>query len=170
MRFGWLIATILLGLSSISNALADEYGSKYFQQLGGWTISSWDDGECIAFNRPGEEFKVAPFNALWIVRGPGENEAAIEVFFWPGAFRKDERATLSVSDGRGLNVTYQAIAVEDYAIRTSEPVNYADIVRFARGSLLHVNTPKVSRELVFDIERLQRVLAHIDACFDRVRP
>lgn len=170
MRFGWLIAVILIGLFSTGSTLAENYGSKYFQQLGGWTIADWDRGECVAFNRPGEEFNVAPFNALWIVRGPGENEAAIEVFFWPGAFRKGERANLLVSDGRGLNVTYQAVAVEDYAIRTSKPVNYADIVRFARGSLLHVNTPKASRGLVFDIERLQRVLAHVDACFDRVRP
>lgn len=169
MRLFWLLLIIFPQLLFIGTASAQDRQYAYFERVGSWTIATWQDGKCLAFNRPGKEFNVAPFNALWLIRGPQESDIAIEVFFWPGAFPQGKNTTLEISNDRDITITYDALAVQDYALRTHAAVRYFDIRRLADAPLLHVRTPNVRQELVFDISDLRRVLEHLSACYSVAR-
>lgn len=156
-----IAGVILLGLLPFSASAAP---GDVFATSGGWTISQFDKKTCVAVNRPGEEFNVAPFNALWVVQGPGVTNVTLEVFFWPGAFKKKQTGELVVSDGHSAALKFEAIAVETHAFRTTDPVRASDIRRLAISPLMHFATKTVRQELVFDVEHLGRTLDYLEAC------
>lgn len=161
MRLNLLMRVLAIGLlvGVVYPAL-----SKPFATAGSWTISKFDKNTCVAVNRPGEEFDIAPFNALWVRQGPKADDLALEVYFWPGAFRKNQAGELLVSDGEGPILRYDALAVETHAFRTLERMRISDLRRLATEPFIHLSTKTLPQELVFDIKYLDRTLDYLSAC------
>lgn len=135
-----------------------------FATAGTWTISKFDSKTCVAVNRPGDGFDIAPFNAMLVTQGPRSSDMTLEVFFWPGAFKENQTGKLLVSDGLGPKIKYDAVAVKSHAFRTIEPVRIADLRRLAVAKMIHFSTPSVRQELKFDVKFLDRALDYLNVC------
>lgn len=158
----------LLGFAFVSPAAAQETATAaaFFVKDGGWTILSGSNG-CNAFNRPLEEFNVAPMNAIMLSRFVPQPNTKMRLFYWPGALAKDSEVTVSFDLIGGGTIEYKGFGVSDLMLDIHDGLEDEDIAAIDRSGHVIVRTTGVGN-MAFLTGGIQNAAEYLLRCAEAV--
>jgi|GEM_PF-1735943 len=89
--------------------------NAYFHQQGNWVIAS-TKGACVASNRPFVEMNIFPAATVRLSQETGNDDIFLTAFYWPGAFEKGERTSLTLVKRKDMEVVLPATADTDMSV------------------------------------------------------
>lgn len=159
---------MLLRLAALALVLtALPASAAFLQQHAHWTVSDADPPDCMAINRPPEEFAVQPYAALAIRQGRNLGPRLF-VFAWPGVFKYGERLTLDVGgSGPGAQVAVEAI--DSHVVASRENLSPQQIAYLKETRLVSFEGAGMPQALIFDLSQLDAVMKSLAACVRQLR-
>ncbi len=89
--------------------------TAFWLERGNWWVGNNAD-RCVAGSRPSIETNISPFMSLKLLYENDRREIFVEANFWPDAFEKGQKTTMSLFRRGDVDVSLPATASNHYAI------------------------------------------------------
>jgi len=156
-RLAAALFTICLGLQPASAE------AVFFHQQGNWTVASGQNA-CLASNRPSVEMNISPVAAVHFTQTIESPALVLDAFFWPGAFTKGQKTTLTLVKTGDAEVTLPATPVSDYQVTADRPFSRQEVRVLREQSLFAVKSPDVQFALGVDASGFEQAVILLGLC------